>query len=68
LRILLQRTESKKFLAPDGKWVEDHQDALAFNHILKACEYAREHKLRGVQVLLKFRTNDMDVPLRLGPT
>ena len=65
LKYLQQRT-TRQFLAPDGSWTEELEQALAIKDIIEALTYCRRYKLSGMDILMKFERDEYDVRLEIG--
>jgi hypothetical protein len=48
---------------PGGGWTDQRDQALDFEHSLRALSYIRSLGLRNVQILLRFNRVDLDVVL-----
>ncbi len=65
MKILLQHTRTQLYLRGLGDWTANPQEAFDFQHSQKAIDFARENRLSGVQIAVKFVDSEVDeiVPL-----
>jgi hypothetical protein len=61
MKILLQHTQTLKYLRADGTWTRNDSEAHNFLHSQKAIDFAFEHKLKDVYVAVKFIGGDADI-------
>ena len=65
MKILLQLSRTHLYFRKLGDWTDDPQEAFDFQHSQKAINLARQHRLSGVQIAVKFIDSEFDevVPL-----
>lgn len=65
MKILLQHARTQLYLRRLGDWTENPQEAFDFQHSQRAIDFARDHKLSGVQIAVNFVDCECDevVPL-----
>lgn len=54
MNILLQHARTQLYLRGLGDWTLDPNQACDFGHSQKAIDFAREHNIAGVQIVVKF--------------
>ena len=54
MRIVLQHVRSLLYFCGPGTWTRELSEAVDFRHSQHAIEFAREHRLTGVQVMVAF--------------
>jgi hypothetical protein len=59
--VVIQHCESLDYLGPDGSWVKDPEDAVAFPSSVAALLYMNEKHLASVQIVLTFSRREFDV-------
>jgi len=52
--ILLQHARTQLYLRSLGNWTADPVEAYDFRHSRRAIDFAREHAISGVQVVINF--------------
>ena len=67
MRILLQHTRTGLYLKGLGNWTANPYEALDFQHSQRAIDFARQHRLGGVQIAVRFIDNDYDEVAQLPP-
>jgi len=67
MRILLQHARTGLYLRGLGDWTANPYDAFDFQHSQKAVDYARDHKISGVQIAVRFFDSDVDEVAPLPP-
>ena len=67
MRILLQHARTRLYLRGLGDWTANPYDAFDFQHSQKAIDYARDHKISGVQIAVRFFDSDVDEIAPLPP-
>jgi hypothetical protein len=67
MRILLQHCRTQLYLRGLGDWTANPYEAFDFQHSQKAIDFARSHKLSGVQIAVKFIDSDCDEVAPLPP-
>ena len=60
MRILLQHARTQLYLRGLGDWTANSFDAFDFQHSQKAINFARDHRLSGVQIAVKFIDSEAD--------
>lgn len=63
MKVLIQNCDTLFFLARDGSWSPDVEQAERFPNSVDALNASTERKLRNVQIVLKFPESFMDVRL-----
>jgi len=65
VKILLQQVRTQLFLKSEGSWTANPYEALDFELSQRAIDYASNHQLKGVQIVVKFIDGQFDqvVPL-----
>ena len=65
MKILLQHSRTLLYFRKLGEWTDDPAEAFDFQHSQKAINLARQHRLSGVQIAVKFTDSECDevVPL-----
>jgi hypothetical protein len=61
----LRHIKSELLFREPDQWTSDYAKAQNFRHSAEAMDYAREHGLREVEILLAFDDPQFNVPLRL---
>ncbi|MGH7968308.1 MAG: hypothetical protein ACREIC_06215 [Limisphaerales bacterium] len=61
MKVLSQDLTSLKFLAANGKWTEDHREAMDFGDVTRAVNVVRTRRVRRVRVVLKFLQPARDI-------
>jgi hypothetical protein len=59
--VVIQHCESLDYLGPDGSWVKEPEDAVAFPSSVAALLYINEKHLDPVQIVLTFSSRRFDV-------
>jgi hypothetical protein len=67
MKILIQHIRTQLFLKTEGVWTSNPYEACDFGHSHKAIEFAEQHKLMGVQILVKFIDSHYDEAVPIGP-
>jgi len=67
MRILLQHARTQLYLRGLGDWTANPYDAFDFQHSQKAIDFARDHRLSGVQIAVKFIDSEFDEVAALPP-
>ena len=69
MKILLQHTQSLRYLRTVETWTKDDSDAHNFLHSQRAIDFAHEHDLKDVYVTVKFlgREPEVAIPLPVKP-
>ena len=67
MRILLQHTRTGLYLKGLGNWTANPYDAFDFQHSQRAIDFARQHRLVGVQIAVRFIDSDYDEIAQLPP-
>lgn len=60
MKILLQQTRTQMFLKTVDAWTANPYEALDFEHSQRAIEFAHEHHMNGVQIVVKFIDGQFD--------
>jgi hypothetical protein len=60
MKILLQHIRTQLFIKGVGTWTANAYEAYDFEHSQRAIEFARQHNLQGVQILVKFSDSKFD--------
>jgi len=68
MRVLLQDAETSSFLRANRVWTPLADEALDFVQVVRAVDYALEHGLGDVRVVLKFRDARQDLKLPPVPS
>lgn len=63
LKILIQHKGTGRYLTEDGAWVDLEEGAKDFPNASRAVDFCREHKLKDVQITLRFDTGLPDIAL-----
>jgi hypothetical protein len=63
MRILVQQKESGFYFKDVGAWVRDNSEAMDFVSSTAALEFCAANKLPGVQLVLKFHDQKVDIVL-----
>jgi len=58
MRIVLQHTKSELYFQGPGTWTRQLGEAFDFLHTQRAIDFARQHRLTGVQVIVAFLESD----------
>jgi hypothetical protein len=61
MKILLQHTETLKYLRHDATWTRNDSEARNFFHSQKAIDFAFDHNLGDVYVTVKFLGGDPEI-------
>ncbi len=67
MRILLQHTRTGLYLKGLGNWTANPFEAFDFQHSQRAIDFARQHRLAGVQIAVRFIDSDCDEVAQLPP-
>jgi len=67
MRILLQHTRTGLYLKGLGNWTANPYDAFDFQHSQRAIDFARQHRLNGVQIAVRFMDSEYDEVAQLPP-
>jgi hypothetical protein len=54
MRIVLQHIKSALYFQGPGTWTRELIEAFDFGHTKRAMEFARRHRLTGLQVIVAF--------------
>jgi hypothetical protein len=65
MKILLQHIRTQLFLKSLGNWTANPYEAQDFETSKRAIDFAQEHTLHGVQVLVKFDDSHLDEAVQL---
>lgn len=65
MKILLQHTQTLKYMRADRTWTRNDSEARIFLHSETAMDYAFENDLRDVYVTVKFLGGDPEVAVPL---
>ena len=65
MKIFLQDRHTSLYFVRTGHWTKSSTEAIDFPNYDKAIEYAREHKLPNVHVVLKFADYPYNIRLPL---
>ncbi len=65
MRVLLRHIKTGLLFREPDQWTADFTQAQNFRHSAEAMDYARDHGLKEVEVLLSFEDPQFNVPLRL---
>ena len=60
MKILLQHTRTQLYFRGLGDWTANPFEAFDFQHSQKAIDFAREHRIPGVQIAVKFIDSQFD--------
>lgn len=63
MKIFLQHKHTSLYFLSNGQWSKNSTDALDFANYDKAVEFATEHKLPNVHVVLKFVDHPYNIRL-----
>lgn len=66
MKVLLQQKTSGLYLKGDGTWTLDTWDAMDFLSSSRVTEFCANHKLSGVQIVLKFEEQHYDIVLPMA--
>ena len=66
MRKLLRKTSSKEWLAADGQLTLDVDQAVIVRDVAHALHLCRKHQLKGMEMVLKFDSDEYDVVLKIG--
>jgi len=66
--VLLQNKESGHYLKDVGVTTDDRADAMDFLSSTQAIEFCAAHKVRGMQIVLRFDEQHFDIvlPMTMG--
>jgi hypothetical protein len=69
MNVVLQQVRTGLYFTPPEKWVKEIAEAHDFGSSQRAIQFARQHRLRGVQVIVAFiEASCVDtVALEAGP-
>jgi hypothetical protein len=67
VRILLQESSSRKYFSYQCKWTENTVEARDFLSTVTAYDYAREHALEGVNIVLQSDTGMGEIVIPIPP-
>jgi hypothetical protein len=67
MKILLQHGHTQLYLRSLGNWTSNHYEALDFQHSQRALDFARDHNIVGVQIVVKFVDPQLDDVVPLPP-
>ncbi len=67
--MLLQHARTQLYLRSMGNWTANPHDAHDFQHSQRALDFAKQHNLQGVQLVVKFVESQFDevFPIPLPP-
>jgi len=65
MKVLLQEAETLRFLRADDIWTPHANEAWDFHQVVRAVDYALDHGMGDVRVVIKFP--DARYDLRLPP-
>jgi hypothetical protein len=60
MRILLQHVRTQLYLRNPDDWTANPFESFDFQHSQRAIEFAREHNLSGVQIVVTFVDSQFD--------
>ncbi len=63
MKVVIQSTQTLEFFRADHSWGRNTTDALCFQSSIRALDFCVRHKLRDVQIVLRFDTESPDVVL-----
>lgn len=63
MKVLLQNKKTRLFLKEPGAWTQDINDGFEFINSGKAIDFAFEHKLPDVHVLLWFKEQNYSLAI-----
>jgi len=63
MKVLLQNKKTRLFLKEPGAWTQDINDAFEFINSGKAIDFAFEHQLTDVHVLLWFKEQNYSLAI-----
>lgn len=66
MKVLLQQKSSGLYLKGAGAWTPDTWDAMDFLSSSRVTEFCADHKLSGVQIVLKFEEQHYDIVLPMA--
>lgn len=66
MRVLLQQKNSGLFVRGDGVWTGNAAEAIDFFSSSQAIDYCVGRRLNGVQLVLKFDDQQMDIVLEMA--
>ena len=68
MKILLQHARTLLYLRSLGNWTADPLEAYDFHHSRRAIDFARNHSITGVQIVVKFLKEEfeevLEIPVR----
>ena len=67
MRILLQHTRTGLYLKGLGNWTANPYEAFDLQHSQRAIDFARQHRITGVQIAVRFIDSDYDEIAPLPP-
>jgi hypothetical protein len=67
MKILLQHVRTQLYLQSPGKWTANPFEALDFQHSQTAIDFAREHRIDGIQIAVTFVDRQFDEVVALPP-
>ena len=66
MRVLLQQKNSGLYLKREGDWTGNPNEADDFRSSAQAIDYCVRNRLAGLQLVLKFPEQHLDIVLRLA--
>jgi hypothetical protein len=66
MRRLLREIKTKRWVTASGSLSSDIHEAVELNDVGHALRLCREHNLRGLEIVLKFEREELDVALSMG--
>jgi len=67
MKMLLQHVRTQLYLRSLGNWTASPHEAHDFQHSQRAMDFAREHRLAGVQLAVKFVDSQFDEVFPIPP-
>ncbi|MDB6126021.1 MAG: hypothetical protein JWQ71_5014 [Pedosphaera sp.] len=65
MRVLVQDTKTQLYLGRAASWTPDFNQAVNFEHTLKAFNYLGVSQMKDAQIVMKFEDGQYDI--RLNP-
>ena len=65
MKVLLRNVETGLYYAGPGTWTGDHSEARDFEQTNLALDHVSETGLRGMELLMRFDSPSLDIPLTI---
>jgi hypothetical protein len=63
MRVVIQSTQTSEFLKPDKTWAPSASEAIYFPTSMRALDFCIRHKLKDIQLVLRFDDGTPDAIL-----